>query len=113
MVTAPSVATRMYLTQDDMDEIHQKMLDIDIFEYPGIFVVTVPPGSLYSIVMPHNIYYFYVKDGSQTKELTWDDEIQNPNDQATQLRSLNQLIQNVISSKDEYKKLPTPTSAYQ
>jgi hypothetical protein len=114
MVTAPSVTAKMYLTQEEMDKIHQKMLDIDIFGYPDTFITTVSPSStITTIVTPYNTYYFSIKDGSRTKELLWDDEIQNPNDQASQLRSLNQVIQGIITSKDEYKKLPTPTSAYQ
>lgn len=114
MVSELPVSTQLSLSQEEKEKIFQKMQDIDFFSYPDVFQVIVPEGSVYGGPIPFSRYYFYVKYDFQIKELRWDDKIQSPiNLQASQLRILIQLIQDIIKSKEEYKNLPTPRSQYQ
>jgi len=89
------------------------MLEIDFFNYPDNFSVSVPPGEPSGIVTPYASYYFKVEYNSQVKELRWGDEITNPDEKAERLRELIALIRSIVESKEEYRKLPEPTTAYQ
>ena len=112
MVRDPSITIDLSLSQEEMDSIYQKMVEIDFFNYPDEFKVPVPPDGLVQIVTPYSSYYFRVKYGSEIKELRWKDEIKNENIKADKLRELIKLIRDIIESKEEYQKLPEPTSGY-
>jgi hypothetical protein len=111
MVSELPVGTKLSLSQEDKEKIFQKMQDIDFFNYPDVYGRPIPSG--YPLNPQLNRYYFYVKYGSQIKELRWDDNIIGLDSQASKLRILIQLIQSIIKSKEEYKNLPTPRSQYQ
>ncbi len=113
MVLGPSVTVPLSLSEDEMDRIYQKMVEIDFFNYPERFSVVVPPGELTGMVTPFSSYYFKAEYHSQIKELWWEDEITNKDEKADKLRELINLIRGIVESKDEYKKLPEPRSAYQ
>jgi len=112
MVLDPSITIELTLTEAEKESIYQKMLEIDFFNYPDKFSVSVPPGESTGIITPHLSYYFKVAYDSQTKELWWADEITNPDENADRLRELIMFIRGIIEPKEEYKKLPEPTSAY-
>ncbi|MDP2917529.1 MAG: hypothetical protein Q8O16_06335, partial [Dehalococcoidia bacterium] len=112
MVQETSITVGFSLASEETNAIYQKMQEIGFFSYPDRFVVSVPPGAPVGTVTPHPSYYFKVQYGSQVKELWWDDSIRNDDAQASKLRQLIQLIQNIIESKPEYKKLPAPKSGY-
>ena len=112
MVTDPSVTTKLTLTAEEMTQIFQKMEEVKFFDYPDKFSVKVPTGSPITAVTPSDSYYFKVQYNNRIKELTWDDNILNPDAQASNLRELIQLIEKIIQSKNEYKSLPTPRSGY-
>lgn len=112
MVADPPITIDLALSEEEKEEIYLKMVEIDFFDYPDVFSVEVLPDAIMTIVTPHSSYYFRVVYGSQTKELRWDDDIKNPDQQADQLRELIILIRNIVESKEDYKALPTPTSAY-
>jgi hypothetical protein len=88
------------------------MVEVDFFDYPDEFSVEISPDDMVTIVTPYSSYYFRVACDSQIKELRWDDDIKNPDQQADRLRELITLIRNIIESNEKYKALPTPTSAY-
>ena len=111
MVRGSDVTTRLTLTQDELNQIHTKMDEIDFWNYPDNFEV-IPTGDLVSVVTPFNSYYFRVQNGNVTKELRWDDEITNPNAQADKLRELITLITGIIRSKPAYQRLPEPRAVY-
>jgi hypothetical protein len=111
MVSAPGVTIDLVLTADEMDSIYKKMMEIDFFNYPDEFKVT-PEGDLVGMVTPYSTYYFKVDYGSGIKELIWEDEITNSNEQADKLRELINLIKNIIESKAEYQALPEPSGGY-
>jgi len=112
MVMDPSITINLSLTEEELDRIYQKIVEIDFFDYPDEFSVPVEEGELVTIVTPYSSYYFKVEYDSSIKELRWEDEIMNPNDEANKLRELIQLIRDIIELKEEYKELPAPTSGY-
>lgn len=112
MVADPPVTIDFALSEEEKEEIYQKMVEIDFFDYPDEFSVEISPDAAVTMVTPYSSYYFRVVYDSQIKELRWDDDIKNPDEQADRLRELIMLIRDIVESKEEYKALPTPTSAY-
>jgi len=112
MISAPSITVSLTLSEDELDRIHEKMLDIDFFNYPTDFAINLPPSAIAAMITPSVNYYFRVANGSQVKELFWDDKIMNQDAQASKLRELIQLIKGIITSRDEYKTLPPASGGY-
>jgi len=112
MVMDPPITVKLHLSQEELDRIYQKMVEIDFFSYPDKFFVSVPPGEVVGMVTPHLSYYFKVEHDSKTKELWWEDEIINEDEKAEKLRELIKFIRDIIESKEEYKKLPSPRGGY-
>jgi hypothetical protein len=112
MVIDPPITINLSLSKEEMGSIYQKMLEIDFFNYPDDFTVTVPPGELTGMVTPYSSYYFMVESKSGEKELKWEDKITNPDEKAGKLRELITLIRSMIESKEEYKQLPEAKSGY-
>ena len=112
MVTDPPVTIELSLSEREKEDIYKKMVECEFLNYPDEFSVSVPPGELTGLVTPYNSYYFKVEYNSRIKELRWDDEITNQDEKADRLRDLVIFIRNIIESKEEYKELPEPTSAY-
>ena len=112
MIMEPSIKVKLSLSEEELDSIYQKMVEIDFFNYPDRFSVTVPPGESIIMVTPYESYYFKVRYDSRVKELWWEDEIKNENIEADRLRELIELIWSIIQSKEEYKKLPPPKGGY-
>ena len=112
MVLDPSITVKLSLSQEGLDKIYQKMVEIDFFNYPDKFEVTVPPGQPAVIKTPYSTYYFKVEYDSKIKELWWVDEIHNQNTEADKLRELISLIINIISATEEFKEMPTPKGGY-
>jgi hypothetical protein len=112
MVRDPSIRIQLALTEEEMDQIYQKMVEIDFFNYPDKFSVAVLPDAPTAIRTPYPSYYFKVEYNSQVKELRWEDEIIEEDEKANRLRELISLIRDIVESKEEYKELPEPTSGY-
>jgi len=112
MVIDPSITVPLSLSVEEKGRIYQKMVEVDFFSYPDRFSVSVPAGELIGMVTPYSSYYFKVEYNSKVKELWWDDEIVYKDERADKLRGLITLIRDIAESKEEYKKLPEPRSAY-
>ncbi len=112
MVQDPSITVKLSLSEEELDCIYQKMVEIDFFDYPDKFSIILPPNKPHGIVTPYYSYYFKVQHDAGIKELWWEDEIVYEDIQADKLRELINLIWDIIKSKDEYKELPEPTSGY-
>ncbi|MFC1991901.1 hypothetical protein ACFLVC_04190 [Chloroflexota bacterium] len=108
----PSITVPLSLTDEELDIIYRKMVEINFFDYPEEFSVTAAPGEAVGIVTPYSSYYFKVEDDSGIKELRWEDKITNEDNEADRLRELIKLITDIIESKEEYQKLPEPTGGY-
>ncbi len=108
MVLDPPIIVNLLLSREELDRIYMKMIEIDFFDYPGNFSVSTGSG----FVTPHSSYYFRVAYDSGIKEIWWDDAIIGEDKKAEKLRELIHLITGVIESKEEYRRLPPPTSGY-
>ena len=111
MVMDPTITVNLSLSEEELDIIYQKMLEIHFFDYPDEFSVSTAAGS-FAIMTPYSSYYFRVEYNSSVKELRWKDEIINPDEKADRLKELIKLIRDIIESKEEYKSLPEPTGGY-
>jgi len=112
MIFDPAITINLTLTAEEMKSIHDKMIDIDFFNYPDKFSVIVPVGQAETRVTPYSTYFFKVTYNGRTKELLWHEKVTNSEEKADKLRELIKLIRNIIESKEEYKKLPEPRSGY-
>ncbi len=112
MIGDPSIKVPLSLTEEELDRIYRKMIEIDFFDYPEEFSVAVAPGGMVGIITPHSSYYFKVEDDSGIKELRWEAEIINEDAEADKLRELIKLIRDIIEAREEYQRLPEPTSGY-
>ena len=113
MVIDPPERTKMVLTDHEMNSIYAKMRDIGFFDYPVQFSIPMPKEGSVGMVTPHQTYYFKVTVGTQSKELTWEDNIITvKSEPADKLRELITLILKIIEAKPEYKTLPTPRGGY-
>jgi hypothetical protein len=112
MILDPSITVNLSLSEEELESIYQKMVEIDFFGYPDEFSVSVPPGETAWTRTPHSSYYFKVEHESKIKELWWKDEIRNNDEKADKLRGLTKLISDIIESKEEYKELPPPRGGY-
>jgi hypothetical protein len=105
----------LFLTEDEKRQILTKMESIEFFDYPEVFNPVTNPlgvGTPTVVVDPPEIYYFQVKYGTITKELTWNLQNISSNEQVSKLNELILLINTIIQSKDEYKILPYPRGGY-
>jgi hypothetical protein len=112
MVIGQSVTINMTLTEDDLDRILRKMIEINFFDFPEVFVV--PRKDVYGYVEPFDRYRFFVEYRGFKKSVKWDAEeiYRKRNNEATALKELCDLIIEIIESKPEYKNLPKPRGGY-
>ncbi|MDZ4230961.1 MAG: hypothetical protein U1B77_03995, partial [Dehalococcoidales bacterium] len=58
MIADPSITVPLSLTEEELDSIYRKMVEIGFFSYPDEFSVSVAPGESIGMVTPHMSYYF-------------------------------------------------------
>lgn len=107
MIGAPSVTANLKLSEADMNEIYSKMKDIDILSYPEKFY---PKGNV--LCTPYDTYSIKILYNGKTKNIHWDDGNLSDSKDAVQLRNLFKRIDQIVSKKEEYKKLPEPKGGY-
>ena len=113
MVTAPSVTTKLQLTEEeDLTGIRDKMDKIDFWDYPDVLEYEPRADGLTVMVTPYTSYYFKATMGKVVKEVTWENEYLDESPRAVALKELAQLIQQIIESTPEYKALPQPRGGY-
>ena len=113
MVVDPSITVELALSEEEMDRIYQKMIEIGFFDYPDEFSVFLPPEGSVTMVTPYMGYYFKVEYDSKIKELWWEDKIVKEDEEADKLRALIKLFRDIIEPKEEYSNLPHPRGVYQ
>ncbi len=110
MVNEDPALIMMDLTQDELDAIYQKMVDIDFFSYPESFHPTFE-GSVIGSTDPFLAYYLEYQNETGSKVVYWDTQFVAPEDtQYKNLRELAHLIIEIIQAKPEYKELSEPTA---
>jgi hypothetical protein len=107
MVTEPSVSTNLKLSDEDMATIYSEIRKINILDYPDSFK---PKNNLFQ--SPYYTYNFKVIADGIEKNISWADENASESREAIQLRELFKKIQEIIESKEEYKKLPEAKGGY-
>ena len=112
MVTAPSVTTKLQLTEEDLTGIRNKMDEIDFWGYPDVLEYEPRADGITGIVTPFISYYFMTTRGDVVKEVTWEDKYWDERALVTNLRDLCQLVREIIESTPEYKALPEPRGGY-
>ncbi|MHB8645410.1 MAG: hypothetical protein ACYDAR_06435 [Thermomicrobiales bacterium] len=96
----------LVLTDSERDTIHQKMVEINFFDYPTQFAIPVGPGTTAAGTYPSATYHWIVDDGTQIKEVAWSDSIVTPTTvEAEHLRELAKLIQQIIDAHPEIQQL--------
>jgi len=113
MVRGPPVIVKFCLSEEDLNRIYQKMVEIDFFAYPTSFSAR-SPGNVIGEMTPFSTYYFKVQYGdSEVKELYWAAKFTySGNKEAENLKELIDLIIEIIRSKPEYQRLPEPRAGY-
>ncbi len=117
-MSPPAITIDLVLSKQELGKIYQKMVDIDLFSYPQEFSIQLPPdvARIYGISAR---YRFDVRNGSQSKVVSWNDQFVEPTDrpwrdedsepsktQAAKLRELIELIKQLVENHPEFKKLP-------
>ena len=103
MITGDSIATvKIRLSNQQLDSIYAKMIDIDVFNYPNRF----SPDTSRAIALPSPIYIIRIKAGEVEKEIHWISGFQSNKKEAKQLDELFDLIQKMVARDPNYAKLP-------
>lgn len=109
MVFGQDVTTKLSLTNDERNQILQKVLSISLFDLPNDYSDTQP-----SCKIPYSSYDLTVVYGSTVKHLSWIDHTgcNNENPITQKLNELSKLIISFIKQKQEYKNLPSAQGGY-
>jgi hypothetical protein len=107
LIIDPPITTRLYLSDEEMKQIWQKMVEIDFFNYPET-------SSLWTdkFVTPSSDYYIKVQNGSATKEVSWNSNSQLEPNVEDDLGQLVRCITDIVEQRPEYKVLPPPHGGY-
>lgn len=103
----PSITANLTLSVEEKWQILQTIAETDFFGLPSNF--TVNPTFF---VEPQVDYYIKVQNGTQTKELSWNDRSIMEDNEKSSLDQLVSSIQGVIAQNPECKALPTPFVGY-
>ena len=99
----------MPLSDEQMQTIFDKMIEINFFGYPDVFAIPVPPDGSFIMQAPAPSYAILVRNGERRKSVEWVDDIVSPSDQpAVHLRGLIQVIERMIEEHPAYQDIPVP-----
>jgi hypothetical protein len=97
----PQITIKFSLSKQELDSIYDKMIEINFFAYPSkIQGMLVHPGQW---------HYFKVESSNGIKEVSCDGPLDFPGIKDTKILNLQKvvfLINSILYSKDEVKKLP-------
>jgi hypothetical protein len=104
MVMDPPVTIKLKLSDSELNSIFQRINDLKLFDESAEPVEGNGFGGI-----PCSNYYLKVQIDSAQKELSWDNCREKISDK---LQEFTNYIIQIIESKEEYKKLPTPKGGY-
>jgi hypothetical protein len=107
MVLDPPITIKLTLSDAELEQIRQKMIEIGFFDYPENF-----PLRTDFEVTPRTDYYIRVENGSSVKEVSWNSNSMLENNVQDNLLQLVDLIRSIAEQKPEYKALPPARGAY-
>ena len=106
-VVEPDINIPLGLSNDQMTMIYEKMVEIDLAQYPEVFEVLKPLiGEVVMISSPYN-YALMVENGKSKTSVRWTDNIVQPTTaKADRLRELFRLIIQMVREDPGYQQLP-------
>ena len=107
MVIESPIATELKLSDEEMKIIYSEMKKISIQSYQEIFK---PKGN--AVQTPFTTYSIRIVFNDNIKNIYWEDENDSKTKEAIQLRELFKKIREIVSNKEEFKKLPKPKGGY-
>jgi len=111
MVNRGTITARMCMTEQELQDIYDKAVEIDFFNYPDSYTPKLGEAA----ARPSHSYNFVleISNGSVTKKVGWSDRVTPLNDKDfDNLFSLTSFIMDIVRNKPEYKALPEPTAGY-
>jgi hypothetical protein len=106
MVLDPPITIKLTLSDAELEQIRQKMVEIGFFDYPESFPLRD------SSITPRTDYYIKVKNDSSIKEVSWNSNSLLENNIQNNLWQLVDLIKNIVEQKPEYEALPPARGGY-
>lgn len=109
MVADPPLTLDLTLTKKEREQVLSRAKEIGFFDMPR---VAIPENSV-SRMSPCSSYYLEIRAGNRRHSVSWDNCARWKNDQVMDsLREISRMIQDMIMSKEAYKRSPEPTSGY-
>ena len=112
MILDSDATTDLRLSQQELEEIYRRLVDIGIEGYPADFRPPDTGSSIRSADGMELQYRFRLKTAGREFTLDWNDEYFSATPEATALRKLFEDIRAMIEARDEYQKLPPPVGGY-
>ena len=103
MVEDSSITIKLELSGRELVAIEQKIDDLKLF------IKDERPNKEGVMMLPCGSYYLKVQKDLKEKELFWDECVEGVNGDLSEFSSY---INDILESKKEYKKLPTPRAGY-
>jgi hypothetical protein len=107
LIMGNTTTTSLVLSQEELSQIQQRMVDIDFFNYPENF-----PKNPHYGQDPQENYYIKVQGNSTVKEVSWNTNSLIDGNIQENLQQLANYITNMIEQKPEYKALPRAIGGY-
>lgn len=111
MIVDPPITIQLSLSEEELKSIHgyiAKMSVLGFLDYPSNY--NYPTSG--TVVTPYSTYYLKATANGFMKEIQWEDRNLSNETPFRELRGLAEYIQDIITNKPEYKKLPEPKGGY-
>jgi len=108
LVIDGTITRRLTLSEGELKQIEQKLVDINFFDLPESF-----PPHTNRFVTPEDDYYLSVQKGTTVKTVSWNTNSMMDSITEQKLQELTALIQSMIESNPEYRMLPPANGAYE
>jgi hypothetical protein len=101
-----SLAIPFQLTDNELNTIYKKTVEIDFFSYPSDFVI--PAQYMVPARLPASTYYLTINNGTMSKKVMWINggPTAGVYPEADHLWELITMIQEIIRSHPEYQQIP-------
>jgi hypothetical protein len=103
--TRTQASTPLALSAEQMQAIHDRMLQIDILGYPARYAPH-PSIATGMVVIPAYHYWLTVRLGSVTHSIAWEDNTFSQEPAAVQLRQLFSLVIDALKAHPDVQRLP-------
>ena len=107
MVLDPPITIWLYLSDEEMNQIRQKVVEINLFNLPE----TISSRNDGWRIEPQDNFFLMVQNGSTIKTVTWNSNSE-VNEVEQNLTQLANLIESIVEQRPEFKALPLPNGGY-